>query len=91
VAISSISAVVQVISLVFLDGDRSSVLCAVSNECRFAEEFVGLVNIDDHLTPVVGQTTDLDFSINHKVDAGGWLIVTVNGLALTVFEDRRAR
>ena len=88
---SSISAVVQVISLVFSSAVACSRTMRQIQECGFAEEFVGLVDVDHHLMAVVGQAGNLDLALDHQIDVGGRLVLVVDHLAFPVLHDAGAR
>ena len=53
----------------------------------YFEELVRLINVDHHLVTVVGEAGHLHLSVNHQINAGGRLVLAVDRLTFTVFED----
>ena len=56
----------------------------------FAEELIGLVNVHDHLMAVIGEPGNLDFAVDHQINAGGGLVLVVDHLAFPVLHDAGA-
>ena len=89
--ISSISGVLQAISLVSSSAVGLFGTVRQAEERRFAEEFVRLVDVHHHLVAVVRQADHFHLAVDHQIQAGGGLILVVNGLALAVLHNGRAR
>ena len=73
-----------------LERERLLVPGRRAEERGFPEELVSLVDVDHHLAPIVRHPADFDFTVDHEINAGRWLILVVNNLALPVLQNARA-
>jgi hypothetical protein len=61
--------------------------CAGVQESGFAEEFVGLIDIDQNLAALLRHSADFYFAVNNQINVGGRLILVVNDLPLSILQD----